>query len=87
MREITEGLRPIRVGIENLLQAITFPPTQPFGEASGEEKSQYIGEIAKEYIDTPLPSRDTTFGICKEEGLYYIGDKQATIAGNNISWR
>ena len=26
-REITEGLRPIREGIENLPPAITFPPT------------------------------------------------------------
>ena len=25
MREITEGLRPIEEGIENLLQAIKFP--------------------------------------------------------------
>ena len=37
-REITEGLKPIREGIENLPQAITFPPTQPLGEASGKEE-------------------------------------------------
>ena len=37
-RENTEGLRPIREGIENLPQAITFPPTQPLGEASEKEK-------------------------------------------------
>ena len=48
-REITEGLRPIVEGTENLPQAITFPPTQPLGEASGEEEWQSIGEIAKEY--------------------------------------
>ena len=41
-----------------------------------------IGEIAKEYLNRPI--RDTTFGIRKEEGLYYIGDKQATIVNNNI---
>ena len=35
-REITEGLKPIKEGIENLPQAITFPPMQPLGEASGE---------------------------------------------------
>ena len=37
-REITEGLRPIKEGIENLSQAIKFPPIQPLGEASGQEK-------------------------------------------------
>ena len=47
-REITEGVKPIREEIENLPQAITFPPTQPLGEASKEaleeeeEKSKYI---------------------------------------------
>ena len=36
-REITEGLKPIREGIEKLPQAITFPTTQPLGEASGKK--------------------------------------------------
>ena len=40
-REITEELKPIREGIENLPQAITFPPTQPLGEASKD-----LGDIA-----------------------------------------
>ena len=62
---------------------------QPIGEATGEapeeeEKDKLIGEIAKEYLDTPLPSRDETFGIRKKEGLYYIGNKQATIVDSNI---
>ena len=46
-REITEGLRPIREGIENLPQAIKFPPIQLLGalkkapkEASEEEASE-----------------------------------------------
>ena len=54
-REITEGLKPIREGIENLPQAITFPPTQPIGEASGEEEPLDLGEIAKEYLKHPYP--------------------------------
>ena len=37
-REITEGLKPIREGIEKLPQAITFPTSQPLGEASEQEK-------------------------------------------------
>ena len=92
-REITEGLRPIREGIENLPQAIKFPPIQLLGEASGkapekapeEDEPLDLGEIADKYLnETPLPSRDTTFGMRKIEGLYYIGNKQATIADNNI---
>ena len=81
-REITEGLRPIREGIENLLQAITFPSTQPLSEASREEEPQSIGEIAGKYLNRPIT--DEVYGIYKKEGLYYIGNKQATIADNNI---
>ena len=68
-REITEGLRPIKEGIENLPQAIKFPPIQPLGEASGQEKlfekllepfeeePLELGEIAKKYIFTITPIR------------------------------
>ena len=76
-REITEGLKPIKEGIENLPQAITFPPTQPIEEE--EEEEENIGEIAKKYLNRPSP--DTTFGIREKEG---IGDKQALIFRNNI---
>ena len=80
-REITEGLKPIREGIEKLPEAI-----QPLGEASGEatgkERPIALGEIAEEYLKDP--NRDTTFGIRNVEGLYYIGNKQATIMDNNI---
>ena len=55
---------------------------QPVGEASEKEDTQYFGEIAKVYLNRPV--HDTTFGIREEEGLYYIGYKQATIADNNI---
>ena len=85
-REITEGLKPIREGIEKLPQAITFPTTQPVGEATGEkpeeEDEEMIGEIAKKYLNRPSP--DETFGIREEEGLYYIGNKQAIIFRDNI---
>ena len=84
VREITEGLRPIKEGIENLPQAIKFPPIQPLGEALGQEKPLDLGEIATKYLQIPPYTRDTTFGIRNEEGLYYIGNKQATIIDNNI---
>ena len=58
------------------------PIGEATGEASGKEESLDFGEIAKEYLKDP--DRDTTFGIRNEEGLYYIGNKQATIVNNNI---
>ena len=73
-RDITEGLKPIREGIENL--------PQPIGEATGGKGSLDFGEIAKDYLKDP--NRDTTFGIREKQGLYYIGNKQATIVNNNI---
>ena len=70
-RAITEGLKPIREGIENLPQAM-----QPLGEASGEEEKEeeepeededgVIGKIAKKYLNIPHEIRDTTFWICKK---------------------
>ena len=80
-REITEGLKPIREGIENLSQDM-----QSIGEATGEtpeeEEEEMIGEIANEYLNRPSP--DQTFGIREKQGLYYIGNKQAIIFRNNI---
>ena len=67
-REIMEGLGPIREGIENLPQAITFPPTQSLGEASRKAKLRNIGEIAEQYLDRF--DRDKTFRMYKKEGLY-----------------
>ena len=82
-RDITEGIKPIREGIEKLPEAI-----QPLGKATEEEEDEdeedevSVGEIAEEYLKDP--NRDTTFGIRNKEGLYYIGNKQATIVNNNI---
>ena len=82
-KEITEGLKPIREGIENLPQAITFPPMQPIGEASREEAPPGLGEMAFKYIYRYRPDR--TLGIyMNDEGISYIGNKQVTIADNNI---
>ena len=70
-REITEELKPIKEGIENLPQVITFPPTQPIKEASGEEKEdeedELVGEIAYNYIYRPNP--DETYRIYKKKVL------------------
>ena len=80
-REITEGLKPIREGIEKLPEAITFPPTQPLEKATEEEEDEEeeeeeedeeeeeedenVGEIARHYLNKQY--RDVTFGIRKEK--------------------
>ena len=93
-REITEGLKPIREGIEKLPQAM-----QPIGEATGEapeeeedeeeeeeeveeEEDESVGEIAKKYLNRP--NRDKTFGIVKIGDHHYIGDKHIIIKDNDI---
>ena len=84
-REITEGLKPIREGIEKLPEAM-----QPIGEATGEEEEEdeeeeeeeLFGEIAYEFLNKPY--RDTTFGIRKEKGHHYIGNKHVIVDGNDI---
>ena len=83
-REITEGLKPIREGIEKLPEAI-----QPLGEASGEateeeeeeDDEEFVGEIAYEFLSKPFS--DKTFGIRKEKGHHYIGNKHV-IVDNDI---
>ena len=91
-KEITEGLKPIRKGIEKLPQSITFPPTQPLGEAPEEEEDEEeeveeeedesVGKIARHYLNKPY--RDTTFGIRKEKGHHYIGNKHVIVDDNDI---
>ena len=80
MREITEGLRPIREGIEKLPEAM-----QPIGKASGkapeeeeeEEEDELIGEIARHFLNRP--NTDKTFGVRKEGEHHYIGNKHVII--------
>ena len=84
-REITEGLKPIREGIEKLPQAM-----QPIGEATGEapeeeveeEEDELLGEIAKTYLNRP--NRDKTFGIVKIGDHHYIGDRHVIVRDNDI---
>ena len=83
-REITEGLKPIREGIEKLPEAI-----QPLGKATEEEEEEeeeddekLVGEIAYEFLNKPFS--DKTFGIRKEKGHHYIGNKHVIVDDNDI---
>ena len=68
-REITEELKPIKEGIENLLQAITFPAypsIQALEEPpEGEKDSPYIDEIVKTYLRkfATKDEADRTYGL------------------------
>ena len=88
-REITEGLKPIKEGIENLLQAITFPAYQSI-QASEKplegEDTQYIGKVAGKYLSkfTTKDEADTRYGLYDKAGKFYIGNKLAIINDNDL---
>ena len=75
-REIAEGLKPIKEGIEKLPQALGKE------EEEEEEEEVYVGRRAELYLKDR--NRDTTFGIRKEEGIPKIGNKEVEIFNNNI---
>ena len=82
-REITEGLKPIREGIEKLPEAI-----QPLRKATEEEEEEeeedeeLVGEMAYKFLINPY--RDETFGIRKKGKNHYIGKTHVIIKDNNI---
>ena len=84
-REITEGLKPIKEGIE----VITFP-AYPSIQASEKplegEETQYIGEVAEKYLRTfaTKSEADTTYGLYDKGGKFYIGNKLAIILDNDL---
>ena len=83
-REITEGLKPIREGIEKLPEAIQplRKATEEEEEEEEEEEKKYLGKIAYKFLNKPF--RDKTFGIRKEKGQRYIGSKRIIIINNDI---
>ena len=95
LKPIREGMKPIREGIEKLPQAITFPTTQPLGEASGQEKEEEEEEEEEEKDDEELvgktaykflnkPDTDKIFGVRKKGGHHYIGNQHVIIEKNDI---
>ena len=88
-REITEELKPIKEGIENLPNIITFPAYSSI-KASREPLEgtdiQYISELAAGALGKYLTKNkaDRTFGIYDEECKFKIGDRRVKIKGNDI---
>ena len=82
-REITEGLKPIREGIEKLPEAIQpIVKTTEEEEEEEEDDEELVGEIAKNYLNMEFP--DKKFGIRKEGIHHYIGNKHVIIKDNDI---
>ena len=91
-REITEGLKPIKEGIESLPQAIKFPAypsIQAFEKPLEGEDMQFIGEVAEKsekYLRkfAAKGKADKTYGLYDRHGNFYIGNKPVVIVDNNI---
>ena len=83
-REITEGLKPIREGIEKLPEAIQPIVKTTEEEEEEEEEDESVGKIAMSYLKIPENKRDTTFGIYKEMDDHYIGDTHVIIKDDDI---
>ena len=84
-REITEGLRPIKEGIENTPHIITFPVYPSIQTPEGED-TQYIGAVAEKYLRkfATKSEADTTYELYDRNGNFYIGNKPVVIIDNNI---
>ena len=96
-REITEGLKPIREGIEKLPEVIQTIEKEEEVEKEEEEEEEEeveeeeeeeevekkrIGKIAYKYLNKFF--KDETFGIRKEEDKYKIGSQDIIIFNNDI---
>ena len=94
-REITEGLKPVREGLETIRKEVHDIPgivsdmeaVKKYGQEKQEEEEEeddeeLVGEIAYKFLNKPFS--DKTFGIRKEEGHHYIGNKHVIIKDNDI---
>ena len=79
-REITEGLKPIREGIEKLPEAIKAT------EEEEEEEEEYFSQKVLDQISDRFKGKtDKIFGIKrKKDKKYYLGSKVIRVDDNNI---
>ena len=83
-REITEGLKPIKEGIEKIPEAILTitEEEEEEEEEEHEEDRELVGDIAYYYLN--IPNRDPDFGITKKGRDHFIGKEHVIIKNNNI---
>ena len=83
-REITEGLKPIKEGIEKIPEAILTigEEEEEDKEEEHEEDRELVGDIAYYYLN--IPNRDPDFGITKKGRDHFIGKEHVIIKNNDI---
>ena len=96
-REITEGLKPVREGLETIRKEVHDIPGivsnieaikryEEVEEEEEEEEDKNIGDLARYYLEKQY--RDTTFGIKKiieeNEKHHYIGNTHVIVDNNDI---
>ena len=83
-REITEGLKPIKEGIEKIPEAILTitEEEEEEEEEEHEEDRELVGDIAYYYLN--IPNRDPDFGITKKGRDHFIGKEHVIVKDNNI---
>ena len=81
-REITEGLKPIKEGIEKIPEAIQTIVEEEEEEEEHEEDRELVGDMAYFYLNSPNPDKD--FGITKKGKDHYIGKEHVIVKDNNI---
>ena len=83
-KELQEGLKPIKEGIEKLPQAITFP-AYPSIDLPKEDVLE-LGPNAVNALKRFLTKEgvDKTYGIYDKGRKFYIGTKEVEIKGGNI---
>ena len=83
-REITEGLKPIKEGIEKIPEAILTitEDEEEEEEEEHEEDRELVGDIAYYYLN--IPNRDPDFGITKKGRDHFIGKEHVIIKDNDI---
>ena len=83
-REITEGLKPIKEGIEKIPEAILTitEEEEEDKEEEHEEDRELVGDTAYYYLN--IPNRDPDFGITKKGRDHFIGKEHVIIKDNNI---
>ena len=79
--KITQGLLPIKAGIEGLPGAISFPQYQAIEKY---KKEKNLGSKTIKALDYIKPEDKTTFGMYFKDGDFRIGNKKVDIKGDNI---
>ena len=84
-RDIMEGLKPIKEGIETITFP-AFPSIQTSEKPLEGENTQFIREVVEKYLRkfATKGESDTTFGLYDRNGNFYIVNKPVVIIDNNI---